>query len=271
MINDVILKNIDLTTEILPYQVAIDQGAIGLFGEKYEEDVRVVSIKEDITGIILSKELCGGTHVERTGDIGLVKITSESAIAAGVRRIEAVAGPAALQLFQSYDDTVAMVADRLKVSKNNAQEIISKIDELAEAKKKVERDLFNLYVNNAIVTPDMLIINKSFEYGAQLFFKMFNNYDVKALKRASEIGANSYSDAIIVYCNKNQEKLNIIVSVGAEILTKLPAVEIAKKLASQLNSNSAGGNNSFAQISAVYSKELGNVSETIADFLCANT
>ena len=152
---------------------------------------------------------------------------------------------------------------------NNA--LIFTYHELFESKKTLEKDLLNLYISNAQVNADMLITIKSQNYGAELFFKLFNNYDIKALKRAAELGAKSYTGGIIVYCNKQKEKLNIIVAAGANINSAISAVNIAKKLASLLNSSSFGGNDLFAQLGANYSKEYGNVSDLLIEFLCANT
>ena len=110
MVNREILRNTQVSTQLMSMDEAKEQGAMALFGEKYSDEVRVLSMGGDF-----SVELCGGTHAERTGDIGLIKITSESSVASGVRRIEAVTGQSALAYCEQTQDTVEEVAEIAKV------------------------------------------------------------------------------------------------------------------------------------------------------------
>ena len=133
--NEEIRANTQLNTEMLEKEEAIKSGAVALFGEKYGDKVRVISIGN------FSKELCGGTHVRATGEIGLLKITAETSIAAGVRRIEAVTGPAAINIFQAQEKQLAELARLLKVP---AENLGTKIEKLLSAQKELEKEVSRL-------------------------------------------------------------------------------------------------------------------------------
>jgi alanyl-tRNA synthetase len=135
MVNDGVWANVELHITEKPYQDAIASGAMALFGEKYGDVVRVVEIPG------LSTELCGGTHVRNTGCIGLVRIVSESGVAAGVRRIEAVTGRGAFKLLREREQTLEQVAERLKVNSLTSEVIGKKLDTLVAEKKQLEKRL----------------------------------------------------------------------------------------------------------------------------------
>jgi hypothetical protein len=136
-----VLQNDAVNTRLMTVDAAIAEGAMALFGEKYGEEVRVVSMGRNTHGAgkpIYSLELCGGTHVSRTGDIGLIKVVSESASAAGVRRVEALAGPAARAYLEEQDRRVQAAAAALKAP---ASEIVTRIETLMEERRRLEKEL----------------------------------------------------------------------------------------------------------------------------------
>ncbi len=135
LVNEEILKNTPVTTDILDLDEALKTGAMALFGEKYTEKVRVVGIDG------FSKELCGGTHVSRTGDIGVFKITSESSVAAGVRRLEAITGLGAYDEYRDATDTIARLASTLRVSE---PALVESVEKLAAERKNLEREVQQL-------------------------------------------------------------------------------------------------------------------------------
>src|SRR5262249_7333772 len=135
LMNDEILKNIAVETIVMPLDQAISTGAMALFGEKYGEEVRVVSVPG------FSKELCGGTHVRRTGDIGLCKVVSEGSISAGVRRIEAITGEAALRQYQELSDSLMRVANLVRASE---PEVIEHIETLLANDRALGRQVDQL-------------------------------------------------------------------------------------------------------------------------------
>ncbi|MDI6839049.1 MAG: alanine--tRNA ligase, partial [Rhizobiaceae bacterium] len=142
MANEIVTQNTPVTTRLMSVDDAIAEGAMALFGEKYGDEVRVVSMGTAVrgpkTGKPYSVELCGGTHVSATGDIGLVRILSESAVGAGVRRIEAVTGEAARAYLSEQDERVKQVATALKVQ---PAEVVTRVEQLVEERRKLEREL----------------------------------------------------------------------------------------------------------------------------------
>jgi len=264
MVNKAILSNAELKTQVLSYENALSEGAIGLFGEKYEEDVRVVTIYNHQNSDIISKELCGGTHAKSTGDLGSFKIVGEFGIASGIRRIEAVVGIDALKLAQSNDMLILNIASKLKSNKN-AEDIEQKIEDLISTKKKLEQDLSNLLVSGAMVADSMFEGERG--QGARIFYHIFDNYDAKSLKKAAELFLNNNnSNAIVIYGNKQGGSLSIIVNVGKLICAHTKAIDIAKKIANLYDSKSCGGNDSFAQISMANTH---NIDGLKADLLSA--
>jgi len=141
LVNAMILQNAPVETHLMTPDEAISKGALALFGEKYGEEVRVVSMgfdpKSTRAGHAYSIELCGGTHVRRTGDIGLLKIVSESAVASGVRRIEALTGDAARTYLATQDERVREAAELLKVSPD---EVIERLAAIIDERRKLERE-----------------------------------------------------------------------------------------------------------------------------------
>ena len=126
LVNEKILENLPVTAKIMPIEEAMSAGAMALFGEKYGDTVRMISIGD------ISKELCGGTHTYRTGDLGFFKITSEGGIAAGVRRIEAVTGEGTMDYVRTIDREIRAIGERLRGSRG---ELVRKLDKLIEEKK----------------------------------------------------------------------------------------------------------------------------------------
>ncbi|MGH9784299.1 MAG: DHHA1 domain-containing protein, partial [Terriglobia bacterium] len=138
--NEAIVHNAAVSTEVMELDRALDSGALAFFGEKYPDRVRVVTVPD------FSKELCGGTHVNRTGDIGLLKVTSEGSISAGVRRVEAVTGERALEKFQTVTGLVHRVATTLKTSPAEVPEMVER---LLEAQRQLEKQVESLKLKTA--------------------------------------------------------------------------------------------------------------------------
>ncbi len=152
--NAIVLQNDAVTTRLMSVDAAIAEGAMALFGEKYGDEVRVVSMGRNDHGAgrpIYSLELCGGTHVGRTGDIGLIKVVAESASAAGVRRMEALAGPAARAYLEEQDRRVQAIAAALKASPS---EVVARIETLIDERRRLERELADLKRKN-LLSPAM--------------------------------------------------------------------------------------------------------------------
>lgn len=188
-INDKVRLNNEVETEYLPLQAAKDRGALAFFGEKYGEIVRFVQIGD------YSKELCGGTHVEAAGEIGLVKITSESSIAAGVRRIEALTGAAAYQHIRSEDEALSAIANLLKTSKESTPE---RIEALLQANRDLERQINALQSQMAQSQVVDLVNNAVTIDGFRVIAATLENTDRNALRQLVDDLKNRIGTGVVV-------------------------------------------------------------------------
>jgi len=173
-VNDEIRKNTPVLTELCDMDSAKEKGAMMLFGEKYGNDVRVLSMGDGF-----SVELCGGTHVNRTGDIGLLRILSEYGISAGVRRIEAVTGLKALQVM---DQTQSQLSDAADLIKANSSNLLEKLSQLVEREKQQQRQLSALQAKLASAASGDLLDNVKSVEGINVLAHKIENADAKSLR-----------------------------------------------------------------------------------------
>lgn len=243
-VNKIISHNSQVTTKLMSADHAIESGAMALFGEKYDSEVRVVSlgpITEENNPY--SFELCGGTHVKRAGDIGAFKILSESAIASGIRRIEAVCGDYAFSSIKEDEELLDKVIDLLK---SNKVELLNKVEGLLGSKKNLEKQLENMHMDKMVLN-DVELEQKSKKIdGARLLYTKFNNVDAKMLRMSAERLAKNHNDLVVVYASKNNDKLSIVVAISKAVSTKYNAGSIAKE-ASAFVGGSGGGQAMLAQ------------------------
>jgi len=250
-VNEIILRNSEVRTVLMSTEEAINEGAMALFGEKYDDEVRVVSM-----GDSYSIELCGGTHASRTGDIGLFKILSESAIAAGVRRIEACCGMAALELMQRLDAKDIAIAATLNVSRDDI-ELAAK--SLVQTKKDFEREIMDLKVKSLSSDKPHIIVGNN-----KLIYELLENFDPKAMRIAAENISKTINDAIVVYLNKIDGKIGIVVASSAP---EIDAAELAKFIASELGGTGGGGSRALAQAGGVAKESLASMLDKLKTFL----
>lgn len=263
-VNRIILKNHEVETRLMPLEEAINSGATALFGEKYADEVRVVSMGEDLAPEY-SVELCGGTHVSRTGDIGSFKIISESAVAAGIRRIEAVCGMYAVKFSEENFTLLNKVSSILKTS---SKEVLEKVENLVNSKRELEATIENLKLN-IIKTPKdsiNLYLTKR-DKGPHLFYREFSNADPKLLRIAAQEIA-TYDDIVVCLIDSTQGKVSIVVAISDKALSNLEhdALMICKYIASILGSSSGGGSKNIAQAGATCDK-LPEIKECLLKFL----
>jgi alanyl-tRNA synthetase len=198
-----------------------------------------------------SLELCGGTHVTRTGDIGMFKIISESAIASGVRRIEAVCGEFVLKLIRQNDNLIETLALTLKTSKN---EIIDKVNNLVVNKRKLEEQLLALQVSMLDLTIEQIAREAENISGIQFIYKIARNLDVKILRLAAEQIVNKDDNIVVIYINElilentTIINLSITIAVSKKINDKLPANNLAKDISTFFGAKIGGGNANTTQI-----------------------
>ncbi len=197
LINEWILEQLPLTTEVMDIEEAKLTGATALFGEKYDEKVRVVSIGSQKSGCI-SKEFCGGTHASNTGDLRLIKILSESAISAGVRRIEAVVSSPALNYLNAKAKEIDKLSARFKV---HYDEVEARVDKLAEENKELQKQLLELKEENARNKFAAFITRAKDIEGGKLFITKTEINDADAIKAGAEYLASKLGESIIILVN----------------------------------------------------------------------
>ncbi len=237
LVNQQIRANHPLNTQVMNIDEAKSAGAMALFGEKYEEDVRVVSMGE------FSMELCGGTHVKQTGDIGLFKIVSESGIASGVRRIEAVCAEQALTYTQQKEQQVLQLAALLKADPESLQ---SRMEQIIDKAKSVEKELAKLKQEQAASQGGKLLdkvveINQTKVLSAKL-----DDVEAKSLRGMVDDFKNQLGSAIIVLGVANEGKVSLIVGVTKDLTPKVKAGELVNFIAQQVGGK-GGGRSDMAQ------------------------
>ncbi|XVN41027.1 MAG: alanine--tRNA ligase [Rickettsia endosymbiont of Argas persicus] len=257
-VNEIIRSNFEVDTTLMSTEDAIKQGAMALFGEKYDSEVRVVKMGET------SLELCGGTHVRRTGDIGCFKIISESAIAAGIRRIEAVCGEFVIKLIREKEAILKAVETSLKTNKN---ELITKVNNILERNKVLEKELEKTYLANLDLSLEQIKKQAEEINGVKLIYQYIKNSDNKILRQAAENLSNKAEDLVVVYIADNSCKLSITVAISKTITNKFNAGIIAKELSLFLGGSGGGGQPSIAQAGGSDLSKLPKVKEKIQSLL----
>ena len=230
LVNAEILKNEATTAKVMPIEDAQKIGAMMLFGEKYGDEVRVLDIGS-------SRELCGGTHVARTGDIGLFRIVSEGGVAAGIRRVEAVAGTVALQLVQQDRERVAHVAEALK---SQPQEIEAKLSQVIEGVKVLEKELAKLKGKMASSQGDSLADSAVDVKGVKVLAVKLDGADVKTLRDTLDQLKNKLKSSAIVLASAEGDKVSLIAGVTQDLIAKVKAGELVNFVATQVGGKGGG-------------------------------
>ena len=247
LVNTKILDNDETQVQVMPLEKAKSSGAISLFGEKYEDVVRVLNI-----GGEFSCELCGGTHVERTGDIGAFKITSESGIASGVRRIEATTGIGALDWIESTEDKLQRIARLLK---SDTETVDSKLTAQLEKNRKLEKELLDLKSKLTSSAGSDLIQNAEVIDGISIIARSLDNTDPKNLRDAVDQLKNKLGTAVLVLATVNDSKVSLVAGVTNDTTSRIKAGELANFVAKQVGGK-GGGRPDMAQAGGDNPKEL---------------
>jgi alanyl-tRNA synthetase len=257
LVNAEILKNQASVTRQMHYQEAIDAGAMALFGEKYGETVRVLQLGD------FSTELCGGTHVSRTGDIGLFKIISESGVAASVRRIEALSGLGAFAFLAHANELI----DRAQVQlKSPREELLQKIEQVLERSKKLEREVSSLKLKlasgGASDADETVAVA-----GTQLVVKRLDGMDAKSLRvLVDQLKQKIKSGVIVLASNDEHQKTTLLVGVTDDVTARFKAGELAGYVAAQLGGK-GGGRSDFAQAGGPDGASLDQALQTIPSWI----
>jgi len=244
--NDRVLQNRPVTTRLMAVDDAIASGARALFGEKYGDEVRVVAMGEGGGNTMgWSVELCGGTHVRRTGDIGVISLVGEAGVAAGVRRIEALTGKAARKAANKQLQVVKAAAAELKVP---LEEMPGRIEELLDERKKLERDLSGAKKKLAMgggksEAGDVRQVN-----GVKLLARAVSGIELKDLRSLADEGKRQVGSGVVAIVATSEDgKAGIVVGVTDDLTKRFNAVELVKKGAEALGGKGGGGRPDMAQ------------------------
>ncbi len=246
LVNAAIRDNAPAETRVMALDEAVAAGAMSLFGEKYESDVRVLSIGD------FSMELCGGTHVERAGDIGFFKIIGESGVAAGVRRVEAVTGQAAFEWVARTDQVLRDVAFMLRGSREDIDE---KVRELVERSRRLEKDIQQLKSKLASGQSGDLSNQAKDVGGIKVLAAQVDGADTKALRDALDRLKDKLGSCIIVLATVNDGKIVLVAGVSSDLLAQFKAGDIVGAVAAQVGGR-GGGRADFAQAGGTQPEKL---------------
>ncbi|HIH4848272.1 TPA: alanine--tRNA ligase [Morganella morganii] len=231
LVNAEIRKNEPVVTELMDLEEAKAKGAMALFGEKYDERVRVLSMGD------FSTELCGGTHAARTGDIGLFRIISESATAAGIRRIEAVTGAGALESVNQQSDALSAVAQLVKSDEAGVSE---KVKAALDKIRTLEKELQQLKEQQAAQESSSMIKDAVSVNGVKLLVKQLTNAEPKMLRTMVDDLKNQLSSGIIVLSTISDDKVSLIAGVTKDLTGKVKAGELVAFIAEQIGGKGGG-------------------------------
>ncbi len=250
MANAIVLQNAPVETHLMAVDEAIESGALALFGEKYGDEVRVVSMgtarSGEKAGKVYSVELCGGTHVGSTGDIGLVKINGESAVAAGVRRIEAVTAEGARAYLNTQDKRMRQAADLLKVQ---AEDVVPRIEALMSERKKLERELSDARRQMALGSAENDGEDGVRALGSiKLLARTVEGVSAKDLRSLVDDGKRQLGSGIVAIIGLSEGgKAGIVVGVTDDLVKSYDAVDLVKAGAEALGGKGGGGRADLAQ------------------------
>jgi alanyl-tRNA synthetase len=256
-VNEMIWHNDAVSTRIMTPDAAIESGAMALFGEKYSDEVRVLSMGAGG----FSVELCGGTHVERTGDIGLFKIISETAIAAGVRRIEAVTRSGALNIAQNNEIILKKLAGSLVIGIEDLQD---KVNNIIEERKNDKREIANLSKNLALKSAQITRQNiGDVNFIGGLFYEL----DPKELRGVATDFQNAANATITAVASNFEGKASIVVLVSNDLINSHNAVDYVRSAVEVVGGKGGGGKADFAQGGGSDGTKCGDALQKIAEII----
>jgi alanyl-tRNA synthetase len=256
IVNHEVLDNHATQTRVMAIADAQQLGAMMLFGEKYGDSVRVLDIGT-------SRELCGGTHVARAGDIGLFKITSEGGVAAGIRRVEAVTGKGALAFVQEQERKLTAAAAALK---SPVAEIDARIAQLLEQARSAERELARLKARAAALAGDDLAGSAIDVKGIKVVATALDNADAKALRETIDKLKDKLKSAAIVLASVTDGKVTLIAGVTPDLTARVKAGELVNHVAQQVGGK-GGGRPDLAQAGGSDAKALPDALGSVRAFV----
>jgi alanyl-tRNA synthetase len=260
IVNAEILANVATDARVMGIEDAQKTGAMMLFGEKYGDEVRVLDIGS-------SRELCGGTHVKRTGDIGLFKILAESGVAAGVRRVEAVTGEGALAYIQQQETQLQQVADAVKTQ---PQEAAARIMQILDNVKAMEKELARLKSKLAGAQGDDLVSQAVDINGIKVLAALLEGADAAVLRETLDKLKDKLKSAAIVLAAVADGKVSLIAGVTPDLITRIKAGELVNMIAQQVGGK-GGGRPDMAMAGGTQPEHLLSALGSVADWIKAHT
>ncbi|MGO4564683.1 alanine--tRNA ligase [Rhizobium sp. 2YAF20] len=270
MANEIVLQNSPVTTRLMSVDDAISEGAMALFGEKYGDEVRVVSMGQGVRGVKSNRpysvELCGGTHVAATGQIGLIRVLSESAVGAGVRRIEAVTGESARVYLAEQDDRVKTLATVLKVQPS---ELVSRVESLMDERRKLERELADAKRKLAMGGGQGGSVDAVREIGGVKFLgKSIAGVDPKDLKGLADDGKTTIGSGVVALIGVSDDgKASAVVAVTPDLAGRFSAVDLVRIASVALGGKGGGGRPDMAQAGGPDGSKADEAIEAVASAL----
>lgn len=260
-VNAQILANTAVITEVTDIDSAREKGAMALFGEKYGDVVRVLTMGTDA----FSVELCGGIHVQRSGDIGLIRIVSESGVAAGVRRIEARAGEAALTWLNAGEQALSSVAEALKGNRDNAA---AKVRQLLERQRDLEKELDRLKLKLAASAGTDLLSQAQTIGAAKVLAVTLDGVDAKALRETMDQLRNKLGSAIVLLASVSDGKVSLVAGVSADLISQVKAGDLVSFVAQQVGGK-GGGRADMAMAGGTDASALPQALASVSEFVRA--
>ena len=263
IVNEKIEENIDVQTSIMKHDEAISSGAMALFGEKYGDDVRVLDVGD------FSKELCGGTHVNNTNEIGIFKVVSESSISSGTRRIEAITGDKALKWAKETEYLIESLTDLLQTRR---EDVASKVENLVDTNKKLQAEIKQLKSRIASgQTSDEDSGSEDINGIAYLYKELENETEPSLMRGAIDQFKNKLESGVIVLSSINKKgKVTFSIGVTDDLTSKVEASSIADIIAKALSGN-GGGKANFAQAGGSDAEKVPAALESVKEFLKKNS
>ncbi|MBI1887044.1 MAG: alanine--tRNA ligase [Nitrosomonadales bacterium] len=260
IVNTEILANAECRARVMSIEDAQKTGAMMLFGEKYGDEVRVLDIGS-------SRELCGGTHVQRTGDIGLFKIIAESGVAAGVRRVEAVTGEGALALVQQQEMQLQQVADAVKAQ---PQEASARVAQILDNVKSLEKELAALKSKLASAQGDELLAQAQDINGVKVLAARLDGADAKALRETLDKLKDKLHSAAIVLASVADGKVSLIAGVTPDLTARVKAGDLVNMVAQQVGGK-GGGRPDMAMAGGTQPEHLAHALSEVSGWVKART
>jgi alanyl-tRNA synthetase len=248
LVNQHVLANEEVHTEVTELEKAVESGAMALFGEKYGDRVRVVSIADGS----FSKELCGGTHVRRTGDIGLFKIVSESSVSAGTRRIEALTGTGVLENLRKASETLAQLSNTLRAKPD---ELLEAAEKLEETEKKLRKQLEAQQQKSAVSSADKFVSQAQKVKGVFVISQRVDPMSRDAMRQVVDRCRAQIKSGVIVLGSVSDGKVALVAAVTKDLTDRLDAGKIVKQAAA-IVSGSGGGRKDLAEAGGTEADKL---------------